>query len=111
MYLRPTSAIGGFQSPLYAGYYYVNLTQARVTEEEGAWIEKLFPKAGLQASLSDPRGKPQATVGGATAGQVVLGSIRKQAKQPVSSTYHSTASASALTSRFLPCLGLCPDFL
>jgi hypothetical protein len=55
-------------------------------------------------------------IGGAIPGLVVLGSIRKQAEQAMHreqaiKQYFSLVSASALDSRFLPCLSSCPDFL
>lgn len=34
-----------------AGFFYVNLTQAKVTGEEGASVEKMPPKIWLQVSL------------------------------------------------------------
>ena len=46
-------------------------------------------------------------------GQVVLGSIRKQAEQvrkQAKKQHPSIASASAPASRILPCLSSCPDF-
>jgi hypothetical protein len=52
----------------------------------------------------------QPIVGGAITDLVVLNSIRKQAKQS-SKQYPSMASASAPTSKVLPCMSSYPDFL
>ena len=60
--------------------------------------------------ISDQWGRAQPLMGGAIAGQVVLGSIRKQAEQ-ASKLHTSMASAVAPASMFLPCLSSCPDFL
>ena len=71
----------------------VNLTQAGVITEKGAFLEEMSHAIQLQGifSISDQGRRAQPIVGGAIAGQVVLGSVRKQAEQargskPVSST-------------------------
>jgi len=53
-------------------------------------------------------------MGGAIPGQMVLGSIRKQAdrhEEQASKEHPSMVSASAPASGFLLCLSFCPDFL
>ena len=64
-------------------FVFVYLTQARITWEEIASVEKGLYQAGLWASLwgisliNDCHGKAQPSVGGAGSEQVVLGCIRK----------------------------------
>jgi hypothetical protein len=54
-------------------------------------------------------------IGGAIPGLIVLGSIRKQAKQgrrkQASKQHSSMASASASASKFLSCVSSSPDLL
>jgi hypothetical protein len=96
--------------------------QLQVEQEYTHFLDSLVKSCqslrpfGQEARHAEDNGNGvgQPAVVGAIPGQAVWGSIKRQALSHVEQTrmqHFSTVSASALDSRFLPCLSVCPDFL